>query len=50
VPAIKLWIPNGLWAIHGGYEFPLMWLLMQLTLAMLGPGPCSLKVLAGTGR
>ena len=50
VPAIKLWIPNGLWAIHGGYEFPLMWLLMQVTLAMLGPGPYSVKVLPGTGR
>jgi putative oxidoreductase len=41
VPAMKAWIPNGLWAIHGGYEFPLLWLLMQVTLAMLGPGPYS---------
>ena len=48
VPALKLWMPNGIWAIHGGYEFLLMWILMQLTLAMLGPGPCSLKVLPGT--
>ena len=41
VPALKLWMPNGIWAIHGGYEFLLMWILMQLTLAMLGPRAAS---------
>jgi putative oxidoreductase len=30
IPAMKLWIPNGIWAIHGGYEFPLLWILLQL--------------------
>lgn len=45
IPSLKLWIPNGIWAIHGGYEFPLMWLFMQLTMAMLGAGSYSLRVL-----
>lgn len=42
VPALKLWIPNGVWAIHGGYEFPLMWILAQVCLVLAGPGPFAL--------
>jgi putative oxidoreductase len=46
IPAMKLWIPNGIWAIHGGYEFPLLWILLQIIQALLGPGPMSVKTLS----
>ena len=38
LPALELWIPNGLWAFHGGDEFPVMWILMQPSLCLLGAG------------
>lgn len=46
LPALKLWIPNGLWAFHGGYEFPVMWILMQLSLCLLGAGAFDVRVIA----
>ena len=45
VPAMALWIPNGIWAIHGGYEFVVLWIFLQIIQALLGPGPLSLKTL-----
>jgi putative oxidoreductase len=45
IPAMALWIPNGIWAIHGGYEFPLLWIFLQFILALLGPGAMSIKTL-----
>jgi putative oxidoreductase len=45
IPAMQLWIPNGIWAIHGGYQFPLLWILLQIVQALLGPGPMSVKTL-----
>ncbi|MGI3170702.1 DoxX family protein [Pseudooceanicola sp. C21-150M6] len=45
VPALEVWIPNGLWANAGGYEFPVLWILMQIVLALLGPGAWALRTL-----
>jgi len=45
VPALEVWIPNGLWANSGGYEFPVLWILMQLVLALLGPGAWAMRTL-----
>jgi len=45
IPATALWIPNGIWAIHGGYEFVLLWIFLQIIQALLGPGPLSVKTL-----
>ena len=45
IPALKVWIPNGIWAIHGGYEFPVLWIFLQIIQALLGPGPMSVKTL-----
>ena len=45
IPAMALWIPNGIWAIHGGYEFVLLWIFLQIIQALLGPGPLSVKTL-----
>ena len=47
LPALKLWIPNGLWAFHGGYEFPVMWILMQLSQCLLGAGAFNAGWIAG---
>lgn len=46
IPAVEIWIPHGIWAFKGGYEFMLLWIFLQLVLALLGPGPCSLKTLS----
>jgi len=45
IPAMALWIPNGIWAIHGGYEFVVLWIFLQIIQALLGPGPMSIKTL-----
>ncbi|WP_176083543.1 DoxX family protein [Martelella sp. HB161492] len=45
VPALEVWIPNGIWAINGGYEFPMLWIFMQIVLAILGPGAFAMKTL-----
>jgi len=45
IPAMALWIPNGIWAIHGGYEFPVLWIFLQIIQALLGHGPMSVKTL-----
>ena len=45
IPAMALWIPNGIWAIHGGYEFVVLWIFLQIIQALLGPGPLSIKTL-----
>ena len=47
VPAPKLWILNGLRAFHGGYEFPVMWILMQLSQCLLGAGAFNAASIAG---
>lgn len=46
VPAMEVWIPSGIWANRGGYEFPLLWIFLQVVLAFLGSGPLSLKTLS----
>jgi putative oxidoreductase len=45
IPALEVWIPNGLWALHGGYEFPVFWILMQVVLVILGPGAWAMRTL-----
>ena len=50
IPAMALWIPNGIWAIHGGYEFVVLWIFLQIIQALLGPGPLSVKTLPWLDR
>jgi putative oxidoreductase len=50
IPATALWIPNGIWAIHGGYEFVVLWIFLQIIQALLGPGPLSIKTLPWLDR
>jgi hypothetical protein len=38
VPATLVWIPKGFFFINGGYEFPLLWCVLQLVMALCGPG------------
>jgi putative oxidoreductase len=45
IPAMALWIPNGIWAIHGGYEFVLLWIFLQIIQTLLRPGPLSIRTL-----
>lgn len=45
IPAIEIWIPNGIWALHGGYEFMVLWCLLQVVFALTGPGPYAMKTL-----
>lgn len=44
IPAMEIWIPNGLWALKGGYEFMVLWCLLQVVLTLTGPGPHALKL------
>lgn len=45
IPAMEIWLPHGFWGLNGGYEFPVLWCLLQIVLALLGPGPYSIKTL-----
>lgn len=36
--AMLPWISKGYWFAGGGYEFPLVWSILQLVMALLGPG------------
>jgi putative oxidoreductase len=44
---IKLHWPNGLWVDKGGYEYPLVLILISLAVALFGPGVYSIDALIG---
>lgn len=43
IPAVFVWVPKGFWFTQAGYEMPLFWCMMQITLALLGPGAFALR-------
>jgi len=42
---VALNLPNGWYWMHGGIEYPLLWLLANLALALTGPGALSVDAL-----
>ncbi len=50
IPAIEIWIPNGIWALHGGYEFMVLWCLLEVVVALTGPGPWAMRTLNLGGK
>lgn len=42
---VALNLPHGWFWMHGGIEYPLLWLLANLAVALTGPGALSLDVL-----
>lgn len=44
-PAVLVWLPKGFWFTQAGYEFPLVWCVLQIILAITGPGPFAMRTL-----
>lgn len=42
-PAMLVWIPKGFWFTQAGFEFPLVWCLLQIVLAVTGPGALAIR-------
>jgi len=45
IPATLVWIPKGFFFINGGYEFPLVWCVLQIVQALLGPGAWNMSAI-----
>jgi putative oxidoreductase len=47
IPATLVWIPKGFFFTNGGYEFPLIWCVLQVVMALCGPGALRIRRRSG---
>lgn len=43
MPAVIVWLPKGFWFTQAGFELPLVWCVLQVILALTGPGPFAMR-------